>query len=144
MTCATDRVPASFEERDDYMRAVNAAKGMSKTVKCILHTLALHHNVKSGKCNPAYKTIAAGADVSESTARRCLLQAEATGWLAIRRSSGGHHNATCDFILLMDRARVTGATQMTPLKGGRVSNRPLTGVIAMTPKQREQRRTESL
>jgi hypothetical protein len=83
---------ATFEDRDDWLRLLLAAE-LSPGVKVVGARVALHHNVKTGQCNPAIGKLVLGTDMSESTVRRMIRELEFRGWLRVDRTLGRHSNS---------------------------------------------------
>jgi hypothetical protein len=85
---------ATFEDRDDWLRLLLAADELSPGAKVVGARIALHHNIKSGQCNPAIGTLVLGTRMSESTVRRMIRdELEVKGWLRVDRTLGRHSNS---------------------------------------------------
>src|SRR5262245_42469610 len=93
--------PRTYRERDTWLTAINASN-LTPVDKVVATVIALHFNVKTGRCNPARATIAREARISERTVIRSLARiVRATPYLAIKHSAGGRKDATNNFVLLM-------------------------------------------
>jgi len=79
--------PQTFLDRDNWMRAVAAAE-LPHAAARVAIALALHLHVKSGRCTPAAKTLAAESHVPERSIFRCIALLERAGWLKIERAIG--------------------------------------------------------
>jgi hypothetical protein len=83
----------TFKDRDEWIAAMLAAPDLSWRAQVIATRIALHHNVKTGQCDPSMVGLAAGCGVSENTVRSTIKVLEATGWLRVDRSRGHRRNA---------------------------------------------------
>jgi hypothetical protein len=83
----------TFKDRDEWIAAMLADVDLSWRAKVIATRIALHHNVKTGQCDPSMVGLAAGCGVSENTVRSTIKVLEASGWLKVDRSRGHHRNA---------------------------------------------------
>jgi hypothetical protein len=79
----------TFPDRDNWMRLLLADDALSPSAKVVAQRLALHLNVKSGRCDPSLDRLAQGTGMSRSTMKRTLQDLDKAGWIGIRRSSGG-------------------------------------------------------
>src|SRR5260370_5024017 len=79
---------ATFRQRDDWIRRMLAAKGLSHGAKLVAARIALHLNVKKGQCYPSVPTLVKGTDICERYVYMLLADLERSGWLAITRSPG--------------------------------------------------------
>jgi hypothetical protein len=84
--------PTTFLERDNWMRAVNAS-GEPRAARCLAFAIALHLNVKTGRCNPGHETLSTDAGISMRSTERFVALLERDGWLAIKRGGGGNYNS---------------------------------------------------
>jgi hypothetical protein len=85
--------PNTFKARDEWMRAILADKALSPQAKLIAIRLALHLNIKTGRCNPTYDRLAKGtAYEAQRYVRRIVAQLVAAGWVEIATSRGRHAN----------------------------------------------------
>ena len=87
------QINMTFLKRDDWMRAVLAAKLSHATARVAI-TIALHLRVDTGQCNPGYPTIAAESRVSERSVYRHIELLERDGWIATKRAIGCANNFT--------------------------------------------------
>jgi hypothetical protein len=79
-----------FEDRDNWMRLLLADAKLSSSAKVVAQRLALHLNIKSGRCDPSLERLAQGSGLSRSTIKRMLHElGEAAGWIGIKRGRGG-------------------------------------------------------
>jgi hypothetical protein len=83
--------PTSFRERDEWMRAVLASDLPHVAVRIAIR-IALHLRVNTGRCDPAYTTLAAETHVPERSVYRLVALLEHAGWIAIQRTRGRHSN----------------------------------------------------
>jgi Helix-turn-helix domain len=84
---AANSNPTTFKERDNWMRAVLAAD-LPHAAARVAVAIALRLHVNNGKCNPAYKTIAADSRVSERSVYRHVELLEQAGWITAERTVG--------------------------------------------------------
>jgi hypothetical protein len=86
-------IPLTHAEHFRWMQAVLAVPNSTFThaQKTVLVRLALHLNLKTGRCDPSIETIAAGAAVSPRAAQATLATAQQLGWLT-RLCGGGRGN----------------------------------------------------
>jgi hypothetical protein len=91
----TSRAWKTFKDRDDWIRLLLAADGdtLCPAAKIVATRIALHHNVKTGQCNPAIGDLVRGTGTSKSTILRMLRELEEKGWLAVDRSHGRYHHS---------------------------------------------------
>jgi hypothetical protein len=73
------------------MQAVLAHSALTFAQKAILIRLALHLNLKSGRCDPSIETIAVGVGVEDRAVQTAITKAQALGWLT-RHEGGGRGN----------------------------------------------------
>jgi hypothetical protein len=83
--------PKTFLDRDNWMRAVNAS-GEPRGVRCLAFAIALHLNVKEGRCNPGHRTLSKDAGMCERSVRRFAALLESAGWIAVKRGGRGHNS----------------------------------------------------
>jgi hypothetical protein len=102
--------PKTFLERDDWMRAINAS-GEPRAARCLAFAIALHLNVKEGRCDPGHKTLSADASMSTRSVERFAALLERDGWLAIKRGGRGHNNS---FVLLRPARDLADQTPTRP------------------------------
>jgi Helix-turn-helix domain len=74
--------------------------------KIVLIRLALHLNLKTGRCNPSVQTLATGACVAERTVQTALSSAETLG--IIERAVGGGRTRTTSYTLVVRPKTVHG------------------------------------
>ncbi len=86
----TTKQPSTFLERDDWMRAMNAS-GEPRAARCLAFAIALHLNVKTGRCDPGHKALSKDAGISERSVRRfvALLVTRTGHSVGALLSSGG-------------------------------------------------------
>jgi hypothetical protein len=95
----------TFKFRDAWIRALLADADLSDGTKIVGVRLALHLHVNSGRCNPAYLTLASGTGRYKRAAIRAIAALERGGWIKIDRGNGrGRKN---DFRLLTPAERVS-------------------------------------
>ncbi|MBR0695137.1 helix-turn-helix domain-containing protein [Bradyrhizobium lablabi] len=87
----THAQPATFQERDDWMRAILKAELPHVAVRVAL-AIGAHLHVKSGRCDPSFAGIAVASHVSERTVYRLVSLLEHTGWIAMQRTGGRQRN----------------------------------------------------
>jgi hypothetical protein len=79
--------PKTFEQRDDWMRAV-LASDLPPVAARFAICIALRLNVESRQCNPSFATLAADSHVGERSAYRLVTLLEHAGWIAVQRTRG--------------------------------------------------------
>ena len=89
-------------ERFRWEQSVLAHPKLTAAQKNVLARPALHHNVKSGRCDPGVETVAKGAGVSTCAAQKALAAGEALG--LIRRRLGGGRSITTSYELRLPSA----------------------------------------
>jgi hypothetical protein len=82
---------SEFKDRDEWMRLLLAIDGsdLIPSAKIVGASVALHHNVKTGRCDPPLLTLAKATGMSVRNVRRMLRILEQSGWLITDQSSGG-------------------------------------------------------
>jgi hypothetical protein len=108
---------------------VAARTDLRPTYKVVLLRLALHRNPKSGRCDPAYSTLAKGAGVSERTAKRAVAKGLQLDLIAVAGSGGGSRYKHNQY-----KFRYEGVAQQTPLSCGRGGPAVTQGVAQQSPK----------
>jgi hypothetical protein len=103
-TTALAGSPKTFEERNDWMRAVLASDLPDAAVR-IAMAIALHLNPKTGQCNPAYPTLAAESHIGERSTYRLVALLEHQGWLTVQRTRGRLSN---QYVLLNPAIHMAG------------------------------------
>lgn len=94
-------------DRFRWEQDVLANANLTPTQKNILTRLALHLNIKTGRCDPSVKTLAKGAGAAERTVQTALSRAERLG--IIERSLGGGRALTTSYTLLLSSETVHSA-----------------------------------
>jgi hypothetical protein len=79
---------AAWREHDEWMKAVLADVDLTDGEKLVALRLALHKNIKSGRCDPGMDTLAKGAAMTERGARKAVRSLEGKGWITC--VLGGH------------------------------------------------------
>ena len=98
----------TYAEHFRWMQEVLAERAFTHAQKVILVRLALHLNLKSGRCDPSVETVAIGAAVKARAVQATIAQAQELGWL-IRHEGGGRGN-TNSYTLHLKDADVTAKT----------------------------------
>jgi hypothetical protein len=149
MKSAAPTNPKTFLGRDNWMRALNAS-GLPRGARCLGFAIALHLNVKAGRCDPGHKILAKDAGISERSVDRFAALLEAAGWLAVKRGGRGHHNS---YVLVRPASNLADqesddppvSAEMIrqngphdpPHVGGQKAKRKVSGVPKGTPRDRE-------
>jgi hypothetical protein len=81
------RTVATFKQRDTWMRAI-AADDLPVLVKLVGTRLALHLHCATGRCDPAYATLAKECRLSERSVCRAVAALRMRGWLKIKGTKG--------------------------------------------------------
>jgi Helix-turn-helix domain len=147
-----------FKRIKAWRMALNASKQWSAIEKVVGGVLSEHHNNRTGRCDPAYSTIAKESTLTERSVIRIIQRFEAAGWLAVRRTAGGRWGNTNNFVFLPPPIQPpTGDTESprtgdtkSPVKGGtgdtanreRVTQKAGTGDRAVSPKPEENQKKE--
>jgi hypothetical protein len=87
--------PQTFLDRDNWMRALLASDQPCAAVRLGI-AIALHLNVKTGRCDPGHKTLKKDTGMSGETTRsveRWVAHLQRTGWLDIQRGGRKHTNS---------------------------------------------------
>jgi hypothetical protein len=108
--------PATWCERDDFIKAVLASKLPDKVVR-VLVRLAMFLIVKEGRIDPSCSQIAKASGVGERTVFRVLAFAERVGLIAVERAIGRNNNYTLVLTTATHMAEVDAATPL-PNRGG--------------------------
>lgn len=109
--------PKTFLDRDNWMRAVLVADLPDAAVRVAM-TIALHLRVSTGRCDPAYATLASCSRVSERSVYRLVALLEHAGWIAIQRTRGRHSN---QYVLLNPAKTESGLSAANPDTSDRVN-----------------------
>src|SRR5262245_61320224 len=88
------RAPRSVQQWDSWVNAMKLDLRLSSVEKLILITIALHYNLKDGRCDPAHGRVAveAGLGSGETGAKavqRAVTRAERLGWMERTCRRGG-------------------------------------------------------
>lgn len=90
-------------EKIRWYTALLADKELSLSAKSVAGRIMLHHNERTGQCNPSHKRLALGLGLSEKHGRKhvCKLVSElrAGGWIEATETDG-----SCEYRLQLDRA----------------------------------------
>jgi hypothetical protein len=111
-----DSQPSTFEERDDWIRAV-LASDLSHVAARVAVRIGLHLNVEFGRCDPGVGKIATGSKVSERSVYRQLALLEQAGWIEIR--SGGGRKRSNHYVLKYPDKVLSGFNSENPVSGDR-------------------------
>jgi hypothetical protein len=111
---SADSQPHTFEERDDWLRAVLKSDLPHVAVRVAVR-IGLHLNVEFGLCNPGVGTVATGSKISERSVYRQLARLERAGWIAIR--SGGGRKRSNHYVLKYPDKAATGFNPVNPDSG---------------------------
>jgi len=82
----------TFKDRDEWLELLFAAD-VSPAAKVAGGRIALHHNIKTGQCNPTIGTLMLGTLMSDSSVRRAIRELETKGWVRVDRTLGRHSNS---------------------------------------------------
>jgi Helix-turn-helix domain len=85
-------------DRFRWEQDVLANPQLTAAQKIVLTRLALHLNIKTGRCDPSVKTLATGAGMAERTVQATLSRAETLGLL--KRAIGGGRTRTTSYTLI--------------------------------------------
>jgi hypothetical protein len=107
-----------FKDRDDWIRSLLAvsADDLSYTAKIVGVRIAMHHNVKTGRCDPDMATLAAGTSMSDRNVRRMLRELEQRGWLHVEHRG---YRRTNSFELLIPSEPETRSGDRTHMSAQR-------------------------
>lgn len=83
--------PKTFEERDNWIKAVLASELPDKAVRVLL-AIGMELRVNTGRCDPSYSELATTSHVAERNLYRLIPLIEHKGWLAVQRAGGRHRN----------------------------------------------------
>src|SRR3954466_8100935 len=70
----------TLKDRDMWQSMVLADGHLSSGCKCTLVRISLHHNFKTGRCNPSYETLATGTAFTLAAIPKHLKQGEERGY----------------------------------------------------------------
>ena len=119
---ADSREVTDLRRRDEWVRRVAEIGILSPINRVVGMRLGHYYNGKTGQLNPSYATLARASGTTERTAQKAVAALKALGWIAPTRTTGGRHDATNDFVLLIPAQRVSGRTPV------QVKSKRLTGV----------------
>jgi hypothetical protein len=113
-----------------WQERVAAAADLSPTLRLLALRLALHLNLKSGRCFVGHDTLAKGIGIERRSAMRLVAELERRGWLQVDRGGGRQKANGYRFIIPAEtvtgespfrgRETVTGhARPATPKNGDR-------------------------
>jgi DNA-binding IscR family transcriptional regulator len=89
-------MPHTFLSRQVWIERVIARTDLSHPVKLIAVRLALHLNLKTGRCDPSYAALASGTGTNRRTAIRAAAALERAGLIAVEATVGrGNVNTFC-------------------------------------------------
>ena len=94
-------------DRFRWEQDVLANPQLTAAQKIVLTRLALHLNIKTGRCDPSVKTLATGAGMAERTVQATLSRAETLG--IIKRAIGGGRTRTTSYTLVSPAKTVHNA-----------------------------------
>jgi hypothetical protein len=92
-------------DRFRWEQDVLANPQLTAAQKIVLTRLALHLNIKTGRCDPSVKTLATGAGMAERTVQATLSRAETLG--IIERAIGGGRTRTTSSLHPFQKRRTT-------------------------------------
>jgi hypothetical protein len=142
--CREQAALSKRREHFAWQEHVAARTDLTPAIKVVLLRLALHHNVKSDRCDPSYGTLAAGAGVSERTAIRAIAEAESKGLIAVTRTTGGRHANTNSFRFILPDGVTQPSPQGVTRKAPTGDTAGQDGVTPVSPKyEREQEREQN-
>lgn len=98
---------AGYEEREAFLIAMAACKGLSRLELAAAIRLGIYRNCTTGICNPGTNKLAKSLDVAPRSARRALDALETFGIIKRNRTAGGNHDQRNDIELFTPPARVT-------------------------------------
>ncbi|MGY2935989.1 hypothetical protein ACVWZ6_005591 [Bradyrhizobium sp. GM6.1] len=84
---------ATLRDRDMWLVALAASRSLGDGDKVLGVRLALHHNVKTGQCNPSYDALAHGTGRTVSAIPKQLKRLEETGFINRISSKGRYRNS---------------------------------------------------
>lgn len=116
------REVTDLRRRDEWVRCVAEISILSPIHRVVGMRLGHYYNGKTGQLNPSYATLARASGTTERTAQKSVAALKSLGWIAPTRTTGGRHDATNDFVLLIPAQRVSGRTPV------QVKSKRLTGV----------------
>jgi hypothetical protein len=88
----TQQAIKTFKDRDDWMRAINASS-LPHTARCLAFGIALHLNIKTGRCDPSYDLLVKEVGISKRSIVRLVALLKRVGWLGVKRGGDGHTNS---------------------------------------------------
>jgi hypothetical protein len=131
--------PRDIKTLHRWIAVILAFPGLSPITVKVAVAIAMHLNLRAGRCDARYETIARETDADRRSVIRAVVALEAAGLIMVERSRGRHVN---HFVLLIPN----GDTQMSLFDGleetanGDIPD-PATVTYAVTPNElrREQR-----
>jgi hypothetical protein len=108
-----------------WLEAIIAAADISATARLLGVRLALHHNVKTGRCFVGYAKLAAEIGIAERSAMRAVAELERRGWITVHRGGGRGHANTFRFSIPSET--VTGVSGFAAEKGDTPRPKRVTG-----------------
>src|SRR3984893_15918815 len=103
-------------DRFRWEQDVLANPQLTAAQKIVLTRLALHLNIKTGRCDPSVKTLATGAGMAECTVPATLSRAETLG--IIKRAIGGGRTRTTSYTLVSPAKTVHNAAPFSETAHG--------------------------
>jgi hypothetical protein len=129
-----DRV-TTFKDRDAWIRALFADASLTQGIKSVGVRLALHLHVKTGRCNPAYVTLASEVCVTERFVYCAIEVLERAGWIEVDHTGGGRHRKNdCRLVIPKTLNTASGFSSKETLNTG----------SGFSPRNPEQNDTETL
>lgn len=119
-------------ERYKWMEDILTDTSLGYGDKAVALRLALHQNLKTGRCNPSVQTIAAGVGMRARNAQYKLRNLEQGGWIERRMGGGGPRGTTqYDLVSVQSNAPLddelrmqeTGATMQAHASKGAKNDR---------------------
>ena len=109
-------IVTDLRSRDRYMIAFNEAAssidGMTVFIATLCNRIALHHNCKTGRCDPGYDTLAKEMGTTPRNVMRGIKLLEDAGWL--QRKRGGRDDKVSFTLCIPDAAHSSGGDTTDP------------------------------
>jgi hypothetical protein len=129
MTSPAPSNPKTFKERDRWICRILAMKVPHAAAR-LATRIAMHVNIKTGRCDPSVKTLAAESSIPERSVYRSVDLLEQVGLIAINRSNGRQSNR---YVLLLNTAKAESVLTPDLVTGPPLSKRAATPDTTYNP-----------
>jgi hypothetical protein len=121
----TQQAIKTFKDRDDWMRAINASS-LPHTARCLAFGIALHLNIKTGRCDPGYDLLVKEVGISRRSIGRLVALLKRSGWLGVKRGGAGQTNS---YLLLVQKCHSSGTSRSATALAHQTDSEVPTGAL---------------